>query len=106
MNTPEHLWDLDSAEAFARIVEKELIPADYHCAIGGSVLHRGWSDKDVDLFIYPHKTGCENIAARTSAIKKSGLEFIEQRNHQPYGDDKVVGCYEWNGKRVDVFFVK
>jgi hypothetical protein len=102
----EHVWTLEDAVAVARLCETELIPAGYHCAIGGSVLHRGWSDKDLDLFIYPHYTGRENLIERANAISKCGIQFIEARDHTGYGDAKEVARYEYNGKRIDIFFLK
>lgn len=48
-------WDLISAVQFAREVEQALITNGFHVALGGSVLHTGYSTNDVDLFIYPHE---------------------------------------------------
>lgn len=45
---------LDQALPFVREVEAKLIPLGAHCSLGGSVLHRGESTKDLDIFVYPH----------------------------------------------------
>jgi hypothetical protein len=47
-------WTLEEGVLLCRLVEQTVIPAGYHCALGGGVLHRGESDKDLDIFIYPH----------------------------------------------------
>lgn len=101
------MWTLEQGIQFARELEKKLIAEGYHCAIGGSVLMSGKSDKDLDIFVYPHKT----------AIQKSKeylLEFLrvycssvtDHRSHMIYGDAKYVVSANVESKRVDFFFVK
>jgi len=45
---------LDQALPFVRSLEQKLIPLGAHCALGGSVLHSGESNKDLDIFVYPN----------------------------------------------------
>lgn len=48
---------LEQALPVIRDIETKLIPHGAHCALGGSVLHRGESEKDLDIFVYPRN--CE-----------------------------------------------
>lgn len=45
------LADLTSMAAY---LEPHFAPHGIHVAAGGSCLHKGGSDKDLDLFLYPH----------------------------------------------------
>src|SRR3954469_18790986 len=45
---------LEDALPVVRWLETQLIPKGAHCSLGGSVLHKGFSEKDLDIFIYPH----------------------------------------------------
>jgi len=45
-------YTLRQALKIARHFEKQFKP-NYHIALGGSVLHAGKSQKDIDLYIYP-----------------------------------------------------
>lgn len=47
-------YNLNRLVNLARILEEKLIPFGVHVAIGGSCLHKGESNKDMDVFIYPH----------------------------------------------------
>jgi len=50
---------LEQALPIVRGIEYELASRGAHCALGGSVLHRGESAKDLDIFVYPrncHRT--------------------------------------------------
>jgi len=46
--------ELEDAIPFARWLEQQLIPRHAHCALAGSVLHAGSSEKDLDIIVYPH----------------------------------------------------
>lgn len=48
---------IEQALPVIRDIEAKLIPHGAHCALGGSVLHRGESEKDLDIFVYPRN--CE-----------------------------------------------
>lgn len=44
---------LEDSITFVRWLETQLIPHKAHCALAGSVLHRGSSEKDLDVIVYP-----------------------------------------------------
>lgn len=95
------MWTLEEAVALVRKLEPTAIQAGYHLALGGSVLMAGQSDKDLDLFLYPHKTTeCDDPER---AIVLMGIYIVEERPHALYGDDKQVFECRIRDKRVDIF---
>lgn len=48
------MWNQARGIAFANLIESICIQHGAHCMMGGSVLHRGYSSKDLDIIIYPH----------------------------------------------------
>lgn len=47
------MWDLDSALELIRTIQHELHDANWHVALAGGVLNRGFSEKDLDLVFVP-----------------------------------------------------
>jgi hypothetical protein len=107
---PQLQWTLDQAIDLVRQLELKLkrVYNHYHVALGGSVLHKGFSNKDLDIIIYPHKTTHQGINWMKSALRQFGLVEISDRGavHSGYGDDKDVIQYEYQNKRVDIFFLE
>lgn len=50
---PAPMWDLASGVAFCRQLESAL-EGKWHVSLGGSVLYRGYSDKDLDISLRAH----------------------------------------------------
>lgn len=103
------MWNIEQAVEFCRMIEPVAIAEGFHVALGGSVLIRGESKKDVDIFIYPHKTEHATKTAFDCLIEKFenlGVNNFKQADHKAYADNKLVFWSEYNGKRVDWFFLK
>ena len=104
------MWTLEEGIELARRLEQKLNRCyrHYHVAIGGSTLHKGLSNKDLDIFIYPHKTCQIDKEWMLNALKEFGFEFKRDcsKTHEIYGDGKEVHETRWNGKRVDLFFLE
>lgn len=98
------LWTLEQGIELARRLEKIAVEHNAHVALGGGTLHRGHSNKDLDIFVYPRKTSApfrpENILAAIGAGQ------AKLRPHEYQGDYKTVFQTEIDGKRVDIFFLK
>lgn len=98
------LWTLEQGIELARRLEKIALEHNAHVALGGGTLHRGHSNKDLDIFVYPRKTTLKfnwsNILAAFGASQAA------QRPHEYQGDRKIVFQTEIDGKRVDIFFLK
>lgn len=100
------MWTLDEAIAVARIIEAHIIPAGYHCALGGGVLHKGTSDKDLDIFIYPHNGRSLNPALVRLKLQLAGCKLMHKHGLSANSKDtKVIELWEYKGKRIDFFFV-
>lgn len=75
---------LDQALPVVRDIEAKLIPHGAHCSLGGSVLHRGESSKDLDIFVYPRN--CEQT--------KTPEQLMEVLHHLfPTGQDLTNNDY-------------
>jgi hypothetical protein len=103
-------WTLEEGIKFARKLELDLAPLGYHCAITGSVLYKGRSEKDLDIMIYPHdSTKCnektqQEVEKMLDKIHGIQIELIDRMK---YPDEKnVYWSYDTSGKRIDFFFVK
>lgn len=46
-------WSLDDALKLARALQPETRKYGYHLTVGGGVLNKGYSDKDLDLYFLP-----------------------------------------------------
>jgi hypothetical protein len=107
-------WDLIDGLAFARAVEAEIQHVGWHVALGGSVLHRSCSDKDLDLIVYPHARTGSNRRPRLRELRKAlgrcGLHLVRDHKEirkfwgrQGSRDRKFVEAWGLRGRRVDVF---
>jgi hypothetical protein len=99
-------WELieDGIEA-ARNLEQIAIPFGLHIALGGSVLHKRMSDKDIDIFVYPHKDQCVDVYHKFIGHLIS-LGYILKNAETEYKAVKELVIMEYQGKRYDFFFLK
>ena len=70
------MWTLEQGVELAREIEAALIPAGWHAALAGSVLHRGTSAHDLDIIVYPRKKLSEprpNIDLLRDALQGLGM---------------------------------
>lgn len=103
---PGEPWTLDGALMLCRRIENLIRDLGSHAALGGSVLHKGESDKDCDIFIYPHKSPTFEIIKIMDRLEGAGIKPIKHADHRAYGDDKIViRCFDGQ-RRIDLFFVK
>ena len=72
---------------------------------------KGYSEKDLDLFIYPHllTAAKERNDRYVIALQEMGLENLFPVSWSPLkntGDQKDVWSATYKGKRVDLFFLE
>lgn len=87
-----------------RALENHLV----HVALGGSVLHKGESYHDVDVFIYPHDTCTATISSIHQIYQAIlNLGFTYNKEEHPSTTDKpVYVMFTPKGrKRVDFFYI-
>jgi hypothetical protein len=103
-------WTLDQGLQFVQALESFLCQrwqdhengALVHCALGGSVLHKGESEKDLDVFIYPHQNGYDANEVVEALAKHYSTELILCKFEY---DNKIVFKAYINNQRVDFFFL-
>lgn len=103
----ETVWILDDAISLCREIEPTLAVNGYHVAIGGSVLRDGKSSKDLDIFIYPHRTTecCDIESIHGVLYSHHRMLHWRKHSHENYGDGKNVWSARRDGKRIDFFFL-
>lgn len=107
IDTTKTMWTLAEGIDLCRAIEKEIIPAGYHCALGGGVLMRGESGKDLDIFIYPHNGKKLNPALVRPKLALVGCksEFAPGHSENPF-DSKTIELWSYKNKWIDFFFVQ
>ena len=85
---------------------------EWGVGLAGSILHRGFSEKDVDIIIFPARPS-SNIQELYPRLENFGLLRIKNRQEVQEGwclkgseDAKHVERWSYMGKRVDLFFLK
>lgn len=101
------MWSLEKFLIFAKDLREFIVPLGFDIALTGSVLTKGVSDKDVDIVIYPLKKISSDYTRLIERLPDFGLKFIRLPNHNlGYQDDgKNVQVWEYDGKRIDLFFL-
>lgn len=95
---------IESAIALIRQIEPVLAANGYHCALTGSVLFKGSSEKDVDVILYPHSdlaVDQRSPAQLLALLAPFGLA-CEKDYTEPQYPRPVAICTHPTG-RVDLF---
>ena len=100
-------WSLAEAMSFAKSLHEFVFPLGFGIALTGSVLTKGFSEKDIDLVVYPLKKISSDYKGLLENLPKFGLTYIRLPNKNlGYQDDgKNVQVWEYDNKRVDLFFL-
>jgi hypothetical protein len=106
------LWTLEDALPVARALEAFLLQHKCHCAIGGSVLHKGSSGKDLDLFVYSHGDDSPHVGHLLHLLEEHFkcplVSALENKGCTRYAATSVCAIYVGtlaDGRRIDVFFM-
>ena len=104
-------WTLDQAVGLVRSLHEEVVKNGCTLALGGSCLHRGFSEKDVDIIIHPLE--CKETAlsdfdfyAVKDCLTELGLTYIRDAHIAEYSERNVEIWYNKEGKRIDIFFMR
>jgi hypothetical protein len=105
------MWTLDEARAVVGILQPHVKPLGYHVALGGGVLNRGYSDKDVDLYFLP----LDNPSTQPEALAVLLGGYLGEQhplgfgtpgaNYGPHPTYGIRATYIQGPKRVDVFII-
>lgn len=96
-------WTLEEGIALARKLEPIAIQHNAHIALGGGVLHRGSSEKDVDIFVYP-RNKLKPFSPKV-LLEAFGVGYSKKTDASYTDDNKTVYFSILDGKRVDFFFL-
>lgn len=108
ITTLKQAWNIIDGVTTCRDIEERLRPIGYHCALGGSVLHSGFSEKDLDVFIYPHDAD-KRLPAET--VLMAVLDIIPATHgkcnsaYEPRDSKAVYWSYTPRNQRIDFFFL-
>jgi len=98
---------LEDGIRICRLIEQAIVPVRYHCALGGSLMYRGHSEKDVDVIIYPRNNGPIDIKAVERVLIKNGFEHApEHQTASQHPGQNVFPMISETGIRVDMFYVE
>ena len=109
MSSPE--WSLTDGIDLARRLTRTLRPIGYHVGMTGSVLLRGRSANDLDLVIYPASTARMDRRALFKTLSTTGRMLYDRETtraawrKQDAEDEKDVEVWEFDGKKVDLFYL-
>jgi hypothetical protein len=102
------MWTLAEAQTLIQALQPKVHALGYHVTLGGGVINRGSSEKDLDLFFIP-KNG-EDSAPRTIVVLLMGTFGIPRslRDSPDYQANYTYHCKEMlmfhdGTKRIDVF---
>lgn len=101
-------WTLQQAVELIQELEPAVRELNYHITLGGSVLHKGSSDKDLDLFIVP-LNGFPSTPIKILVLLMDYLgscrALRDGPNYQADADFHYdqAQLFDYMGKRIDVF---
>ena len=100
------LWTMDQARQFCHKLNDHLVSFGYGVGLTGGIILKGQSDKDIDVIIYPLKAQYD-FDAMYCSLPAFGLKYIRLPNQNlGYADDnKRVEVWEFEEKRIDLFFL-
>ena len=106
-------WTQTQALVVAHEFELMVLPHNGHIALGGSCLHKGFSTKDLDLFLYAHKPPFteDQLNAIFNALPAYGITIIRSPNNavddlgEPLYWRKVAQLQDSDHRRIDLFIL-
>lgn len=100
------VWTLDRALKLVREIQPHTAAVGWHCALAGSVLIRGSSNKDLDIVCFPHNVNTGLLADLEKALRSAGLQRFRTASVMVEGwrkagstDSKHVSVWYQSGRR-------
>ena len=106
------VWTHETAIALLAVLQPAVRPFGYHIAMGGRVLNRGFSRKDLDLYFLPLESDTEvlpNLAPDLLIYLQGVLGSYVPIHSADYGGGHASPTYKYKlkfdngGKRIDAF---
>ena len=103
------VWHLNDALFLVKDLQPTTRAFGYHLALGGGVLNRGFSTKDLDLYFLPMNNE-DTPANSTGMLTELVCHFGQDESIGGVDYDKDERCikvkFANNGKRIDAFIWK
>lgn len=99
-------YTTSQAVAIAASLEPHMAAIGVHVAVGGSCIYNGGSNKDMDIFLYPHKQ--EPLNREQIVVLLGSLGYRRPEGMNPLHGTMVPDVYvaaDAEGMRVDFFFL-
>ena len=93
---------IDSAMVLIRQIEPVLAANGYHCALTGSVLFKGESEKDIDIVLYPHNPDKLLQPIELLDLLEPFLSVANDYTEPQY--KRPIAIMKHESGRVDLFF--
>ncbi len=107
-------WTAFQAKNLIQYLGPPMLEAGFHLGLTGSVLFYGESDKDVDVIIYPRCAPSGTTpdwqkardVLRTCGLRRYfSADEVWAKRPKGNTDRKLVEIWDFEGKRVDFFFM-
>lgn len=102
-------WSLDGGIRVARAIEQISVPLGWHVALGGSVLHAGYSNKDLDLIIYKRTKAEQHTVPQELMEKLTCFGFTcfdaDVVDNSGGSDFRQIFRTNYLNRRVDFIFI-
>jgi hypothetical protein len=111
----EPVWTIGEALTFCKELREDVLPIGFSVGLTGGCLYRGHSFKDIDVILYPlKKPSAFDVHSLRDALLSSGklkckfnrTQMKDNWRYKGVADDKWVEVWDFNGRRVDFFFME
>jgi hypothetical protein len=101
------MWYLEEAIGLVRELQTKALQKGYHLALGGGVLNRGWSRKDLDIVAL--KMDNQPAALTPGKLVEVLAPYLGEVDQGPGGsvpseNDKLYQFTTSDGRRIDLLF--
>ncbi len=103
------MWGINDALALVRELQPKLHLRKYHVAMGGGVLNKGYSEKDLDLYIFPFNGAdtIEPILPYLESVLGGSTDIGSDKDGYPADPSFQVRVkFQIPQGRIDVFITK
>lgn len=100
------MWTLDEALTLIRQIQPNLHVSRWHVALGGGVLNKGQSQKDLDLYFLPFDANVTMITPYLVAMWGTAYPLSKQEDEYPENLHFYSMKFFHGGKRIDVFIAR
>lgn len=102
------MWNLSDGLELVRRLQPLAKRHEYHIALGGGVLNRGESNKDIDLYVLGFNSGelqaTKGIVSMLFSELGEGVPISAKEDNYPNDPRyRLKLKYNLNGRRIDVF---